>query len=156
MGRLDDLNIDGMDLIRDIRKIYDNYGFKTNVLAASIRTANYVKVAALAGAVGATIPPAVNKSLVNHVLTDKGIEQFTKDWTATDQGILQLSEPSIRVSRDKEFPQQRRSGLPLNFYRFATSALAVGSSVIRPLMRALCNTARMASIISSPPAIATI
>ena len=115
MGRLDDLNIDGMDLIRDIRKIYDNYGFKTNVLGASIRTANYVKVAALAGAVVATIPPPVNKSLVNHVLTDKGIEQFTKDWTATDQGILQLSEPSIRVSRDKEFPQQRRSGLPLHF-----------------------------------------
>ncbi|WP_054007109.1 fructose-6-phosphate aldolase [Cypionkella psychrotolerans] len=88
LGRLDDINIDGMDLIRDIREIYDNYGFETQILAASIRSANHVKEAALAGADVATIPPNVIKSLANHVLTDKGLEQFAKDWAATGQTIL--------------------------------------------------------------------
>jgi len=88
LGRLDDINIDGMDLIRDIREIYDNYGFETQILAASIRSANHVKDAALAGADVATIPPNVIKGLANHVLTDKGLEQFAKDWAATGQTIL--------------------------------------------------------------------
>lgn len=88
LGRLDDINIDGMDLIRDIRKIYDNYGFETQILAASIRSANHVKEAALAGADVATIPASVIKGLANHVLTDKGLEQFAKDWAATGQTIL--------------------------------------------------------------------
>ena len=88
VGRLDDINIDGMDLIRDIREIYDNYGFETEILAASIRTTNHVKDAALAGADVSTIPPSVIKSLANHVLTDKGLEQFAKDWAATGQNIL--------------------------------------------------------------------
>ena len=88
IGRLDDLNIDGMDLIREIREIYDNYDFKTEVLAASIRSANHVKEAALAGADVATIPPSVIKSLANHALTDKGLDQFAKDWAATGQSIL--------------------------------------------------------------------
>jgi hypothetical protein len=88
VGRLDDINIDGMDLIRDIRQIYDNYGFGTQILAASIRSANHVREAALAGADVATIPPAVIKALVQHVLTDKGLEQFSKDWAATGQSIL--------------------------------------------------------------------
>lgn len=88
IGRLDDLNIDGMDLIREIRTIYDNYGFETEILAASIRSANHVKDAALAGADVATIPPAVIKGLSSHVLTDKGLEQFAKDWAATGQSIL--------------------------------------------------------------------
>ena len=88
VGRLDDINIDGMDLIRDIREIYDNYGFATEILAASIRTANHVKDAALAGADVSTIPPSVIKSLANHVLTDKGLEQFAKDWAVTGQKIL--------------------------------------------------------------------
>ena len=88
LGRLDDINIDGMDLIRDIREIYDNYGFETQILAASIRSANHVKEAALAGADVATIPPSVIKGLANHVLTDKGLEQFAKDWAATGQTIL--------------------------------------------------------------------
>ncbi len=88
LGRLDDINIDGMDLIRDIREIYDNYGFETQILAASIRSANHVKEAALAGADVATIPPNVIKGLANHVLTDKGLEQFAKDWAATGQTIL--------------------------------------------------------------------
>ena len=88
VGRMDDFNIDGMDLIREIRQIYDNYNFATEVLAASIRTANHVKEAALAGADVATVPPAVIKSLAFHVLTDKGLDQFAKDWAATGQSIL--------------------------------------------------------------------
>ena len=88
LGRLDDLNLDGMELIRDIRAIYDNYGFKTQILAASVRTANHVKEAALAGADVATIPASVIKALASHVLTDKGLEQFSKDWKATGQSIL--------------------------------------------------------------------
>ncbi|MCF8480902.1 MAG: fructose-6-phosphate aldolase [Rhodospirillum sp.] len=88
IGRLDDTNIDGMDLIRDMREIYDNYAFQTEILAASIRSANHVKEAAIAGADVATIPPAVIKGLANHVLTDKGLEQFAKDWAATGQSIL--------------------------------------------------------------------
>ncbi|MBY3468688.1 fructose-6-phosphate aldolase [Rhizobium laguerreae] len=87
IGRLDDLNIDGIELIRDIRVIYDNYDFETQILAASIRTANHVKDAAIAGADVATIPPAVIKGLANHLLTDKGLEQFAKDWAATGQKI---------------------------------------------------------------------
>ena len=88
VGRLDDLNIEGMELISDIRQIYDNYEFKTEILAASVRTANHVKDAALAGADVATIPPAVIKALANHVLTDKGLDQFAKDWASTGQTIL--------------------------------------------------------------------
>nr|WP_319391550.1 fructose-6-phosphate aldolase [uncultured Cohaesibacter sp.] len=88
IGRLDDLNIDGMELIEDIRTIYDNYGFETEILAASIRNANHVKDCALAGADVATIPPSVIKGLVNHALTDKGLEAFMKDWATTGQSIL--------------------------------------------------------------------
>jgi transaldolase len=88
IGRLDDINVDGMDLIRDIRVVYDNYDFETEILAASIRSANHVKEAALAGADVATAPPAVIKGLADHVLTAKGLEQFTKDWEATGQSIL--------------------------------------------------------------------
>ncbi|AFL50444.1 transaldolase [Sinorhizobium fredii] len=88
VGRLDDINTDGMELIRDIRQIYDNYNFETQILAASIRSANHVKDAALAGADVATIPANVIKGLANHVLTDKGLEQFTKDWAATGQSIV--------------------------------------------------------------------
>src|SRR5262245_22645402 len=87
IGRLDDINIDGMELIREIRQIYDNYDFTTEILAASIRTANHVKEAALAGADVATVPPAVLKGLVKHPLTDKGIESFLADWKKTGQTI---------------------------------------------------------------------
>jgi transaldolase len=79
IGRLDDINIDGMELISDIRQIYDNYLFDTEILAASIRTANHVKDSALAGADVATMPPNVIKSLTNHPLTDKGLETFLAD-----------------------------------------------------------------------------
>lgn len=88
IGRLDDLALDGMELIEDIRTIYDNYGFETEILAASIRSANHVKDAALAGADVATIPPNVIKGLANHVLTDKGLAAFVADWKATGQSIL--------------------------------------------------------------------
>lgn len=87
IGRLDDINIDGMELIREIRHIYDNYDFTTEILAASIRTPNHVKDAALAGADVATVPPAVLKGLVKHPLTDKGIESFLADWKKTGQSI---------------------------------------------------------------------
>jgi transaldolase len=88
LGRLDDNGADGMLLIREIRAIYDNYDFQTQILAASIRSANHTKDAAIAGADCATIPPAVFKSLYKHVLTDMGLEAFLKDWKATGQSIL--------------------------------------------------------------------
>ncbi len=88
IGRLDDINLDGLDLIGDIRTIYDNYDYKTQILAASIRTANHVKDCAMIGADVITAPPAVIKALASHVLTDKGLEQFLKDWAKTGQKIL--------------------------------------------------------------------
>lgn len=87
IGRLDDINIDGMELIGDIRQIYDNYGFETEILAASIRTANHVRECALAGADVATIPPATIMGLTKHVLTDKGLEGFLADWAKTGQEL---------------------------------------------------------------------
>lgn len=88
IGRLDDNGQDGMGLIREIRAIYDNYDFQTQILAASIRTAGHTRDAALAGADCATIPPAAFKSLYKHILTDAGLEAFLKDWKATGQSIL--------------------------------------------------------------------
>ena len=87
IGRLDDMAIDGMELIEDIRTIFDNYGFETQILAASIRTVNHVKDAALAGADVSTIPPSTLKALVKHPLTDKGLEAFLADWAKTGQKI---------------------------------------------------------------------
>lgn len=88
VGRLDDLNIDGMDLIADIRQIYDNYGFETQILAASIRSANHMSEAAKIGADVATAPPDVIKKMASHVLTDKGLAAFLDDWAKTGQSIL--------------------------------------------------------------------
>ena len=88
IGRLDDLGIDGMELISEIRAIYDNYDFNTEILAASIRSADHVKQSAIAGADVATVPPAVLKALVKHQLTDKGLQQFMDDWAKTGQKIL--------------------------------------------------------------------
>lgn len=87
IGRLDDMNIDGMELIEEIRTIYDNYGYMTEILAASIRSVNHVKDAAIAGADVSTIPPAVVRKLAGHPLTDKGLAAFVKDWAATGQTI---------------------------------------------------------------------
>ena len=88
IGRLDDLNLDGMELIEDIRTIYDNYGFETQILAASIRTANHVLDSARIGADVITAPPAVIKNLANHPLTDKGLASFLADIKKTGQTIL--------------------------------------------------------------------
>lgn len=87
IGRIDDMGLDGMELIAEIRQIYDNYDFDTEILAASIRTVNHVKQAALIGADVATVPPATLKALVKHPLTDKGLEQFLADWAKTGQKI---------------------------------------------------------------------
>mgnify|MGYP003706908849 FL=1 len=88
IGRLDDINLDGMKLIEDIRTIYDNYGFETQILAASIRTANHVLDSARIGADVITAPPAVIKNLANHPLTDKGLATFLADIKKTGQTIL--------------------------------------------------------------------
>lgn len=88
LGRLDDINLDGVELIENIRQIYDNYSFDTEILAASIRSPNHVTQVALAGADVATIPPAVIRKLADHPLTNAGIEGFLKDWAGTGQSIL--------------------------------------------------------------------
>ena len=80
VGRLDDLGQDGMEIIPQIRQIYDNYGYETEILVASIRNPIHVLNAALAGADVSTIPFSVFKQLVHHPLTDKGLAQFLKDW----------------------------------------------------------------------------
>lgn len=87
IGRVDDIGWDGMALIGEMRRIFDNYGFKTQILAASIRTVNHVKDAALIGADAATIPPSTLRQLVKHVLTDKGLDAFMADWSKTGQKI---------------------------------------------------------------------
>lgn len=88
IGRLDDHGADGMSLIHDIRTIYDNYGFDTEILAASVRTSAHVAQAAVAGADCATIPPATFQELFKHPLTEKGLQQFLADWAKTGQSIL--------------------------------------------------------------------
>ena len=88
IGRLDDLNLDGLDLIADIREIYDNYGYSTEILAASIRSANHMSECAKIGADVATAPPNVIKGMANHVLTDKGLAQFLKDAAEADIKIV--------------------------------------------------------------------
>jgi transaldolase len=89
VGRLDDISLDGSDLLREIRVIYDNYDeLKTEILAASLRTVNHVKEAALIGCDVGTVPPAVLKALVKHPLTDKGLEMFLADWKKTGQKIV--------------------------------------------------------------------
>mgnify|MGYP003325012811 CR=1 FL=1 len=88
VGRHDDNGFNGMELIEDIRLIYDNYLFDTEILVASVRNVVHVLESARIGADVMTAPPKVIKSLFNHVLTDKGIEGFLKDWEATGQSIL--------------------------------------------------------------------
>ena len=88
IGRLDDIHVDGVDLIADIREIYDNYGYETEILAASIRNVNHIIEVAKIGADVITAPPSVIKSMASHPLTDKGLEQFNADWAKTGQKIL--------------------------------------------------------------------
>jgi len=87
IGRLDDISLDGLELIEDIRTIYDNYGFETEILAASIRSVGHIKECALIGADVITSPPEVIRKLSDHVLTDKGLAAFMKDWEKTGQTI---------------------------------------------------------------------
>ena len=88
VGRLDDIGEKGMNLIEDIVIIYENYGFETEVLVASVRTTQHVIDAALIGAHVATLPPKVIHELYNHELTDKGLKAFLDDWKKTGQSIL--------------------------------------------------------------------
>ena len=88
IGRLDDHGADGMSLIAEIRAIYDNYDFDTEILAASIRSPDHVTMAALAGSDCATLPPDVFAALFKHPLTERGLSQFLSDWAATGQSIL--------------------------------------------------------------------
>jgi transaldolase len=89
IGRLDDIGLDGMELVAEIRTIYDNYpDLSTEILAASIRHVNHVKQAAMIGADVATMPPTVLQALVKHPLTDKGLELFLADWKKTGQRIV--------------------------------------------------------------------
>ncbi len=88
VGRHDDNGFDGMKLIEDIRLIYDNYAFDTEILVASVRHPIHVLESAKIGADVMTAPPSVIKSLFNHVLTDKGIAGFLADWEKTGQSVL--------------------------------------------------------------------
>jgi transaldolase len=87
VGRIDDTGSDGMELIAEIKQIYDNYNFPTEILTASVRTVNHVEQAALIGAHVVTAPPATLRALVKHPLTDKGLEAFLADWAKTGQKI---------------------------------------------------------------------
>ncbi|MCZ2328790.1 fructose-6-phosphate aldolase [Bartonella sp. F02] len=87
IGRIDDCGMSGVKLLYEIRTLYDQYGFTTQILAASIRTTNHVKEAAFSGADVATIPPKILKSLVTHPLTDQGLQILSEDWRKTGQTI---------------------------------------------------------------------
>jgi transaldolase len=87
VGRHDDVSFSGMDLIADIRTIYDNYGFDTQILVASVRNPMHVLEAAKIGADVMTAPPAVIRQLFKHPLTDLGIKAFLDDWAKTGQAI---------------------------------------------------------------------
>jgi len=89
IGRLDDQTQgSGIELIHAIRAVYDNFGFDTEILAASIRTPAHVTESALAGADCATLPPPVFEALFKHPLTESGLQQFLSDWAKTGQSIL--------------------------------------------------------------------
>jgi transaldolase len=88
VGRLDDAGEDGIQLVHDIRAIFDNYAFDTEILAASMLSLEHVQAAAIAGADGATLPPAVFEALFKHPLTEQGLELVKADWAKTGQSNL--------------------------------------------------------------------
>jgi transaldolase len=87
VGRLDDIGIDGMALIKDVKQIYRNYGFETQILVASIRNPLHVIEAALVGADIATMPANVYQSLLKHPLTDIGLARFLEDWRKAEPAL---------------------------------------------------------------------
>jgi transaldolase len=88
IGRLDDIGEDGLGLIEDIRLLYDEHGYATRILAASIRSLEHVEGSALAGADACTIPPKIFDAMIEHELTDKGLAAFLEDWAAAGKGAL--------------------------------------------------------------------
>jgi fructose-6-phosphate aldolase, TalC/MipB family len=90
VGRLDDIGEDGMNLIQDIREMYDNFGFETEIIVASIRHPVHVRQAALIGADIATMPFEVFKKLISHPKTDEGLKRFLDDWSKIDPSKLKL------------------------------------------------------------------
>jgi len=86
-GRLDDIGQSGVELVKEIRQVYDNYGYKTKILFASVRHADHVKQAALIGADIATCPFKVIEQLYKHPLTDIGLKKFLEDWAKLGQNI---------------------------------------------------------------------
>lgn len=98
VGRLDDISIDGMQIIRDIKTIYSNYHFTTQILVASIRNPLHVVEAARIGSDIATMPFSTLESLVKHPLTDIGLERFLKDWEQLPESIKQLSRAKTQSS----------------------------------------------------------
>jgi transaldolase len=87
VGRLDDIGIDGMALIKDVKQIYRNYGFETQILVASIRNPLHVIEAALVGADIATMPASVYQALLKHPLTDIGLARFLEDWRKAEPAL---------------------------------------------------------------------
>src|SRR5690606_30823745 len=101
LGRLDDINLDGMELIGQIRQIYDNYAFSTEILAASPRSPTHVTQAARASADGASRAPAVIRKLADHARTGIGLANFVKDWEATGQSIVEPMSDAALAARVK-------------------------------------------------------
>jgi len=95
LGRIDDIGGDGMELIQQIRQIYDNYGFQTKILAASIRHPLHLVQAATIGADVATVPFAVIEKMMDHPLTDRGLEKFLADWEKTKQATGGKKQPAM-------------------------------------------------------------
>ncbi len=83
IGRLEDINHNGIELIREIKEVFEKHNIKTKIIAASVRTPEHVSASALAGADIATIPYTLFDKLINHPLTEKGIEKFMSDWKKT-------------------------------------------------------------------------
>ena len=99
VGRLDDIGIDGLELIADIVEIYEAYpDFTTQVLVASVRNSGHIVEAAKMGAHVATIPPAVLRAMYKHPLTDNGLDAFLADWAKTGQSILSSDDGAARRS----------------------------------------------------------
>ena len=92
IGRLDDIGHTGMDLIKDIKQIFTNYNFKTEILGASVRHPQHVVDAGKIGADVVTLPPAVLEKMLKHTLTDKGLKAFLDDW-----GRLQAENPDLKA-----------------------------------------------------------